>query len=198
MSERDYYDILEISREAKQEEIQRAYRKLARNFHPDVNKSKEAEEKFKEVNEVYEVLKDPEKKSRYDLYGSDRQQRSDSSPHEWGAFSGRHGSKGNSRTFRFTGNGGFAERSRPYRGSADDLAIEITLSPMQARRGGNVRLNLPVQMHCPTCYRYSGFAYNCWRCNGKGVLQGEKPVLVNYPAGIVDNHTMKLAISDSW
>lgn len=110
MSGRDYYDILGISREAKQEEIRRAYRKLARKLHPDVNKSKEGEEKFKEINEVHEVLKDLEKKSRYDLYGSSWQQRSESSPHEWGAFSGHPGSEGSARTFRFTGNGDFTEQ----------------------------------------------------------------------------------------
>lgn len=63
MSKRDYYDILGISKNAKQEEIKRAYRKLAREFHPDVNKTKEAEKTFKEINEAYEVLKDSEKEA---------------------------------------------------------------------------------------------------------------------------------------
>jgi curved DNA-binding protein len=110
MSGRDYYKILGISREAKQEEIQRAYRKLARKYHPDGKKNKEAGEKFKEINEAYEVLKDPEKKDRYDLYGSNWQQPSDAPPHERGPFSGRPGSKGTSRTFRFTSNGDFTEQ----------------------------------------------------------------------------------------
>ncbi|ROQ89602.1 DnaJ C-terminal domain-containing protein [Desulfosoma caldarium] len=67
---RDYYEILGVSRKASQEEIQRAYRKLARKYHPDVNKEAGAEEKFKEINEAYEVLKDPEKRAKYDQLGS--------------------------------------------------------------------------------------------------------------------------------
>lgn len=67
---RDYYEVLGVSRNAGQEEIQRAYRKLARKYHPDVNKEPGAEEKFKEINEAYEVLRDPEKRAKYDQLGS--------------------------------------------------------------------------------------------------------------------------------
>ncbi len=66
---RDYYEILAVKRGASQAEIQRAYRKLARKYHPDVNKAKDAEDKFKEINEAYEVLKDPEKRKMYDQLG---------------------------------------------------------------------------------------------------------------------------------
>lgn len=66
----DYYNTLGVSRTASQEEIQRAYRKLARKYHPDVNKEKKAEDKFKHINEAYEVLKDPEKRKQYDMLGA--------------------------------------------------------------------------------------------------------------------------------
>jgi curved DNA-binding protein len=69
MEFKDYYAVLGVGKEATQAEIQRAYRKLARQYHPDVNKAKGAEEKFKELGEAYEVLKDPEKRARYDRYG---------------------------------------------------------------------------------------------------------------------------------
>jgi curved DNA-binding protein len=67
---KDYYEILGVERNASKEDIQRAYRKLARKYHPDINKSPEAEAKFKEINEAHEVLKDPEKRSKYDRFGS--------------------------------------------------------------------------------------------------------------------------------
>ncbi|MBC7773585.1 MAG: DnaJ domain-containing protein, partial [Pyrinomonadaceae bacterium] len=66
----DYYDTLGVSRTASQDEISKAYRKLARQFHPDVNKEKDAEGKFRVVTEAYEVLKDPEKRKQYDQLGS--------------------------------------------------------------------------------------------------------------------------------
>ncbi|KGO32725.1 hypothetical protein JT06_18770 [Desulfobulbus sp. Tol-SR] len=71
---KDYYKILGISRDASKDEIQRAYRKLARKFHPDLNKEAGSEEKFKEINEAYEVLKDPAKREKYDQFGSNWQQ----------------------------------------------------------------------------------------------------------------------------
>ena len=68
---RDYYEIMGVARSASQDEIKRAYRKLARKYHPDVSKEKDAEEKFKELQEAYEVLKDPEKRAAYDQLGAD-------------------------------------------------------------------------------------------------------------------------------
>jgi curved DNA-binding protein len=70
MEFKDYYAILGVAKDASQEEIQRAYRKLARKYHPDVNKEPGAEEKFKDIGEAYEVLKDPEKRAKYDRYGA--------------------------------------------------------------------------------------------------------------------------------
>ena len=66
---RDYYEVLGVSKDASQDEIKKAYRSLAKKYHPDVNKASDAAEKFKEVNEAYEVLSDPQKRSTYDQFG---------------------------------------------------------------------------------------------------------------------------------
>ena len=70
MEYKDYYETLKVKKDASQEDIQKAYRKLARKFHPDVNKSPDSERKFKEIGEAYEVLRDPDKRKKYDQYGA--------------------------------------------------------------------------------------------------------------------------------
>src|SRR6056297_2867821 len=80
MQYKDYYKILGVDRNAEKDEIRKAYRKLARKFHPDVNKSADAEQKYKDINEAYEVLKDPEKRRKYDTLGASWQEGDNFSP----------------------------------------------------------------------------------------------------------------------
>ena len=81
---RDFYETLGVSRDAKPEDIQRAYRKLARTYHPDVNKDPAAEERFKDISEAYDVLSDPETRRRYDAFGEDfRRVPDDVDPETW-------------------------------------------------------------------------------------------------------------------
>ncbi|MGZ4164983.1 MAG: DnaJ domain-containing protein, partial [Tumebacillaceae bacterium] len=70
MSKRDYYEVIGVSKDAAPDEIKKAYRRLARQYHPDVNKDPSAAEKFKQITEAYEVLTDPERRQRYDMFGT--------------------------------------------------------------------------------------------------------------------------------
>ena len=96
MADKNYYDILGVSKDATPEEIKSADRKMAKQYHPDVNKEAGASEKFKEINEAYECLSDPQKKSNYDQFGSA------SGPQGFGGFGGDGG---------FGGFGGFGDFS---------------------------------------------------------------------------------------
>ena len=100
MEYKDYYKILGVAKDASQEEIKRAYRKLARKYHPDVSKDPEAESRFKEIGEAYEVLKDAEKRSAYDQFGSNWRNGQDFKPPpgwEFRDFTGSHRSAGSSQ-----------------------------------------------------------------------------------------------------
>ena len=108
---RDYYEVLGVDRTAKQEEIQRAYRKLARKFHPDVNKAPDAEVKFKEINEAYEVLGDPEKRQKYDQLGAHWKDGQDFRPPPgWEThFDFGRGAGPGQTEFHWGGTGGFSD-----------------------------------------------------------------------------------------
>ncbi len=152
MDYKDYYAVLGIKRGASQDEIQKAYRKLARKFHPDVNSSPEAEDKFKEVGEAYEVLKDAEKRAKYDQYGSawKAAQRGGAPPPGYENFRFDFGNMGEGGGFDSSGFSSFFDmlfggggrgargRSRPAaaaRGGVDQEA-SIVLTLEEAAQGG--------------------------------------------------------------
>ena len=184
MSERrDYYEVLGVERSANQDEIKKAFRKLAFQYHPDRNKEPEAEEKFKEISEAYAILSDQEKKQQYDAYGhagiNGRYSREDifRSSNFRDAFSEfGFGDDLFGRIFSgiFGGGfGGFQQRSGPPRGSDLQTQIEITLE--QASTGKEVELNLNRQVKCSRCEGNGAEPGTdvspCPKCNGTGRIQ---------------------------
>ncbi len=156
MKFRDYYEILGVSRNATQDEIQKTFRKLARKYHPDVNKASDAEKRFKEINEAYEVLKDPEKRKKYDALGENWKNGQDFSPPPgWDGvfqFGGEGGSGSFSDFFEaiFGRMGGFGPmggepfRGRSMRRRGRDLESRIELTVDELVSGGKKHLEFEV------------------------------------------------------
>ncbi len=159
MDYKDYYKTLNISKDASQEEIKRAYRKLARKFHPDVNKGLDAEAKFKEISEAYEVLKDVKKRKAYDTFGSNWQAGQDfKPPPDWDAHYYRTGGRGQQQrsSEHFSdffeslfgrGQSSFSAedlssfgRGRPAKG--EDLRAKVSISLEDSYRGAKRTITL--------------------------------------------------------
>ena len=144
MKYQDYYQILGVPRDASDADIKKSYRKLARQYHPDVSKDAAAEDKFKEVNEAYDVLKDAEKRAAYDRFGSDWKHGHEFSP---GGYGGGGFSSGDfSDFFESIFSGGFQQGS-PFRqqrpkGADHHLKLDITLE--EAYAGGSKTIQFSI------------------------------------------------------
>lgn len=154
MAYKDYYKILGVSKNASEDEIKKAFKKLARKYHPDVSKEPGAEEKFKEINEAYTVLSDPEKRRYYDTYGAAAGSPGwQGPPPGQGGFGGFTGHVGDFSDFfqqLFGGRGGFGGlgdlfEQTPGRGArrvAGDLEAELPLSLEEAYHGGEKTISI--------------------------------------------------------
>ena len=164
---RDYYEVLGVERGASADEIKKAYRKFARQYHPDVNKAADAEAKFKELNEAYEVLSDDNKRAAYDRFGHS-------------AVDGSAGAGPGGFTGDFSGFGGLGDIFEEFFGFGGQQRSGTRRTP---RRGADLRYDMPISFEEAAfgiereieVARYE----TCSRCNGKGAEPGTTPLRCN-------------------
>ena len=187
MPKRDFYEVLGVAKGASADEIKKAYRTLARKYHPDVNKEAGAETKFKEINEAYQTLSDDRKRAAYDQFGHAGQQFGGGP----GGFEGfdfsdmfRGGGFGGGFTGNFGGTpfedlfdtffgGGHRQKAGPKRG--DDLRYDLEVTLEEASRGVTKELNIPHFVACQTCKGTGAKAgtspEKCNECKGTGQVR---------------------------
>ncbi len=173
---KDYYAILGVKRDAKPDEIRKAYRKLAKEFHPDVNKTPNAEEKYKEINEAYEVLKDPDKRSKYDTLGADWKNGQDfTPPHGWGNFT-----NGGS----FTSGSDFSEFFRSIFGNANGFGgFQDIFSGKKYSYSPNTEQEAALTLTLEQIYHGGEMTMS---------LNGSSTINVRLPKGITEGSRIKL------
>jgi DnaJ-class molecular chaperone len=207
MDYKDYYKVLGVAKEATTDEIKKAFRKLARKYHPDVNPGdKKAEEKFKEINEAYEVLSDPDKRKKYDTLGPNWQE--------------QFGPQFNRRTYTnayrpsaadFDSNTGFSDffealfgRSNAGGGArgqdtfrkrvGDNIEQPVEVTLQEAYMGASRTFNIQSTEVCPVC-RGTGDVSGrpCANCTGQGMLTNTKRLQVKIPAGVDTGSKIRVA-----
>ena len=183
MSAKDFYKTLEVEKTASADEIKKAYRKLAMKYHPDQNKDNpEAEEKFKEVNQAYDILKDEKKRAAYDRFGA-------------AAFDGSMGGAGGAGGFNpgdFAGFGGFSDifedmfgdfmggksRAAGGVGRGSDMQYTMEISLEDAFKGKEAKIKIPINDICEKCNgsgaEGSSGAENCPTCDGQGRIRQQQ------------------------
>ena len=172
MNNTEYYDRLGLSKDASQDEIKRAYRKLSKKYHPDINKEPGAEEKYKEILEAYETLSDAPKRAAYDQYGPDGAN-GFGGQGSFGGFDGGAGFGGFEDIFSsFFGGGATRNPNAPRQG--DDLQYRVNLSFEEAVFGAEKEIHYNREVTCKTCSgsgaKPGTSPVTCGRCHGHGVI----------------------------
>lgn len=170
MNNTEYYDRLGVSKDASQDEIKRAYRKMSKKYHPDINKEPGAEEKYKEVQEAYETLSDDQKRAAYDQYGPDGAN-GFGGQGGFGGFDGGAGFGGFEDIFSsFFGGGATRNPNAPRQG--DDLQYRVNLSFEEAIFGAEKEVHYNREATCKTCSgsgaKPGTSPVTCGRCHGQG------------------------------
>ena len=212
MAGKNYYDILGIKKDSSEKEVKQAYRRLARKYHPDVNPGdKSSEDKFKEINEAYEVLSDKENRKKYDRYGdrwqyADQFEQAGQQQRQYRDFA----PGGGSSSFSFSGGdmgdlgsifeglfgggrtGTFRRKAPQRRGQDLESPVEVTLE--EAYQGTSRTINLQSGELCSAC-KGSGYIQNlpCSECRGSGVSPKIKRLEVKIPAGVQNGSRVRIA-----
>ena len=209
MSKRDYYEVLGVSKSASKDEIKKAYRKLSKQYHPDINKEADAADKFKEIAEAYEVLSDDQKKAHYDQFGH-------TDPNQGfgggGDFGGGFGGFEDIFNTFFGGGGGGSRRrdpNAPRQGA--DLQYTMTVSFEEAAFGKETDIEIPREETCTTCSGSGAkpgtkpetckhcngtgkeIKHKCSTCGGAGKVKKRKKIHVKIPAGIDDGQQLRMS-----
>ena len=173
---KDFYLILGVSRDATTAAIKRAFRRLAKKYHPDVDPVR-APDEFHELQAAYETLADAERRRRYD-------------------DSLRQGERDDFRSlaWSFVRSPAAGDLRRPVRPGS--LSGEILLTPREAAAGGVLALDVPVSGTCPSCEGTGGFVFDCGRCGGEGKVERRLPVPLRMPAGVRDGTVFQVAVDD--
>lgn len=218
MEYKDYYKILSVSRGASADEIKKAFRKLARKYHPDVNPGdKKAELRFKEINEAYEVLSDPDKRRKYDTLGPNWQEqfgpptgagrrtygysgRTSSTPFDFDAggpafsdfFEALFGRSGAAAGAPGMGTRGPREDLRRRSGDSIEQPVEVTLQ--EAFSGGMRTFNIQTTEVCPICKGTGEIANKpCTNCGGQGMIPRNKRIQVKINPGVDNGSRIRVA-----
>jgi len=204
---KSYFAILGISPNATVDEIRSAYRRLAKEFHPDHYTG--SSERFRDIQEAYSVLGNRWRRRKYEqsirkvpirtplrptTYPEPEPLIAEENPVDMGEVSPVRSFQSFTPSFDEIFDwlwSNFSDLTQPKSARVQSLTLGVTLTPEQARRGGNARVMVPAQAVCPTCRGHGGVgSYECARCAGEGVISDEMPVSVSFPPGISKDHAV--------
>lgn len=181
LAKRDYYEVLGVSKDASKDEIKKAYRKLSKKYHPDINQEEGADAKFKEISEAYEVLSDENKRAQYDRFGHSGPQQGFGGSQGFGGqdFSGFGGFEDIFGSF-FGGGGARRDPNAPRQG--DDLQYSMTLTFEEAVFGTEKDITVRKDVECETCHgngaKPGTKKKTCTYCNGQGHVTVEQNTIL--------------------
>lgn len=198
MEYKDYYKVLGVAKNASVDDIKKAFRKLARKYHPDVNPGdKRSEEKFKEINEAYEVLSDAEKRRKYDTLGPNWQDQ-----FGFSSAAGRRSSNFRGSPLNYDSSSGFSDFfealfGRPTtatRRTGEDIEQRVEVTLQEAYAGGLRTFNIQSTEACPICRGTRVVAgKSCVNCGGLGMIAHSKRIQVKIPAGVDNGSKIRVA-----